>query len=209
VRYYTVAFGTGARTSELIALQWPNVDFQRKLVHIRQRFVNGRFTTLKADGGSRDIDMLPSVEEALRQQIEETKGQGRYMCSNVDGGPLHRDNMRNRVWNDAIRRAGLRIPKPLSDAAHLRLVNARAGRRSSVGGTDVRSRHDEDALYAVWEVHSTPDAAGRDTVRRGITASEGEKCKPSLGKRCARELERDTGLEPAPFALARRLRHCH
>jgi integrase len=101
-----VAFGTGASTSELIALQWPHVDFQRKLVHIRQGFVNGRFTTLKTDGASRDIDMLPSVAETLRQQMEEPKGQERYVFSNADGGPLHRDNMRNRVWNDAINRAG-------------------------------------------------------------------------------------------------------
>jgi hypothetical protein len=138
--------------------------------------VNGRFTTLKADGASRDLDMLPSVEEALRQQMEETKGQGRYMFS----------------------------------APHLRLGDARAGRRAGVGGTDVRSRHDEDALCAVWEVHSPPDAAGRDMVRRGTTASEGEKCKPSLEKPCAHELERDTGLEPTTFALARqsqRTRH--
>jgi integrase len=101
-----VAFGTGASTSELIALQWPHVDFQRKLVHIRQGFVNGPFTTLKTDGASRDIDMLPSVAETLRQQMEEPKGQERYVFSNADGGPLHRDNMRNRVWNDAINRAG-------------------------------------------------------------------------------------------------------
>jgi integrase len=102
----------GARTSELIALQWPHVDFPRKLVHIRQGFVNGRLTTLKTEEASRNIDMLPSVEEALRQQIEETKGQGRYVFSNVDGGPLHRDNIRNRVWNDAIKRAGLRYRNP-------------------------------------------------------------------------------------------------
>ncbi len=30
------------------------------------------------------------------------------MFSNVDGGPLHRDNMRNRVWNEAIKRAQTR-----------------------------------------------------------------------------------------------------
>jgi integrase len=112
VRYYTVAFGTGVRTSELIALQWPHVDFERKLVHIRQGFVNGRLTTLKTEGASRDIDMLPSVEEALRQQLEETKGQGRYVFSNTDGGPLHRDNMRNRVWNEAIKRAALKYRNP-------------------------------------------------------------------------------------------------
>ena len=93
VRYYTVAFGTGARTSELIALQWPHVDSQRKLVLVRQGFVNGRLTTLKTEGASRDIDMLPSVGEALGQQLEETKGQGRYVFANVDGGPLHRANM--------------------------------------------------------------------------------------------------------------------
>jgi integrase len=112
VRYYTVAFGTGARTSELIALQWPHINFQRKLVHIRQGFVNGRVTTLKTEGANRDIDMLPSVEEALRQQLVETKGQGRYVFSNVDGGPLHRDNIRNRVWNEAIKRAELRYRNP-------------------------------------------------------------------------------------------------
>jgi integrase len=112
VRYYTAAFGTGARTSELIALQWRHVDFQRKLVLVRQGFVNGRLTTLKTEGASRDIDKLPSVEDALRQQLEETKGQGRYVFSNVDGGPLHRDNMRNRVWNEAIKRAELRYRNP-------------------------------------------------------------------------------------------------
>jgi integrase len=78
-----VTFGTGARTSELIALQWPHVDFQRKHVQIRQGFVNGRLTTLRTEGASRDIDMLPSVEEAPRQQMEETKGQGRYAFSNA------------------------------------------------------------------------------------------------------------------------------
>jgi integrase len=74
--------------------------------------VDGRFTTSKADEGSRDIDMPPSVEEDLRQRMEETKGQGRYVFLNVDGGPLHRDNMRNRVWTDAIKRAGLRYRNP-------------------------------------------------------------------------------------------------
>jgi integrase len=99
-------------TAELITLQWPHVDFRRKLIHIRQGFVNGRLTTLKTEGASRDIDMLPSVEEALRQQLEETKGQRWYVFSNVDGGPLHRDNMRNRAWNEAIKRAELKHRNP-------------------------------------------------------------------------------------------------
>jgi integrase len=74
--------------------------------------VNGRLTMLKTDGASRDIDMLPSVEEALRQQLDETKGQGQYVFSNTAGGPLHRDNMRNRVSNEALRRTELRHRNP-------------------------------------------------------------------------------------------------
>jgi len=31
---------------------------------------------------------------------------------NMDGGPLHRDNMRNRIWNPALHRAGLRHRNP-------------------------------------------------------------------------------------------------
>jgi integrase len=73
-RYYAVAFGTGLRTSELMALACPCVDFRRKLLRIRQGFVNGRLTMLKTEGASRDIDMLLSVEEALQQQLDETKG---------------------------------------------------------------------------------------------------------------------------------------
>jgi integrase len=32
--------------------------------------------------------------------------------SNTEGGPLHRDNMRNRVWNEEIKNAGLRHRNP-------------------------------------------------------------------------------------------------
>jgi integrase len=107
-RYYAVAFGTGLRTSELMALACPCVDFRRKLMRIRQGFVNSCLTMLKTEGARRDIDMLLSVEQALQQQLDETKGQGQYMFSNTEGGPPHRDNMRNRVWNEATRRAEVR-----------------------------------------------------------------------------------------------------
>lgn len=112
VRFYAVAFGTGLRPSEQYALQWEHVDFQRKLLLVRQGFVRGRLTLLKTAGSRRDVDMLPNVEEALRSRCEATQGEGQYVFSNSDGGPLHRDNMRNRIWNPALVRAGLRHRNP-------------------------------------------------------------------------------------------------
>lgn len=112
VRFYAVAFGTGLRPSEQYALQWEQVDFQRKLLLIRQGFVRGRLTMLKTAGSRRDVDMLPNVEEALRSHFEATQGKGQYVFSNVEGGALHRDNMRNRIWNPALQQAGLRHRNP-------------------------------------------------------------------------------------------------
>ena len=44
-----------------------------KLLLTRQEFVNGRLTILKTEGSRRNIDMLPSVEEAMRQQLPRAK----------------------------------------------------------------------------------------------------------------------------------------
>jgi integrase len=119
VRFYTVAFGTGLRTSEQFALQWRHVDFPHKVLHIEQGYVKGRMTMLKTEGSRRAVDMLPHVYDVLQEHYTEalTKHSAhdlatRLVFSNSDGGPLHRDNMRNRLWNPAIARAGLRERNP-------------------------------------------------------------------------------------------------
>lgn len=112
VRFYTVAFGTGLWPSEQYALQWEHVDFRRKVLLIRQGFVKGRVTMLKTAGSRRDVELLPHVEEALRSHFEATQSNSQYVFSNAEGGALHRDNMRNRIWNPALARAGLRHRNP-------------------------------------------------------------------------------------------------
>ena len=52
----------------------------------------------------RDIDMLPTVEEALQGQP-----QGGYVFPNADGGPLDLTNIRVRVWFPTLKHAGLRV----------------------------------------------------------------------------------------------------
>jgi hypothetical protein len=46
--------------------------------------------------------MFPHVEQALREQWEATQGAGQYVFPNTDGGPLHLDNLRNRIWNPTL-----------------------------------------------------------------------------------------------------------
>jgi integrase len=112
VRFYTVAFGTGLRPSEQYALTWEHVDFKGKVLLIRQGFVQNRLTILKTKGSWRDVDMLLHVEEALQQHQEATGREGQFVFTNGTGGPLHRDNMRNRIWNPTLKQAGLRHRSP-------------------------------------------------------------------------------------------------
>ena len=72
VQFYTVPFGTGLHFSEITALEWKQVDSKHKLLLIRQGLVNSRLTRLKTQGSQRDVDMLPSVEETLRNHLQET-----------------------------------------------------------------------------------------------------------------------------------------
>src|SRR4051794_18932306 len=65
---FVTAIFTGMRTSELRGLTWNDVDFTKKVVHVRQRA--DRFGTLgqpKSFAGQREIPMSPMVVNALRE----------------------------------------------------------------------------------------------------------------------------------------------
>ncbi len=57
----------GLRASELIALQWEDIDFERKKIHVRQRIRDGEVDMPK-HASFREIDMLPKAYQALMAQ---------------------------------------------------------------------------------------------------------------------------------------------
>jgi hypothetical protein len=66
------------------------VDFQQKKLLIRPSIVRGEAggaTDLKTEASYRAVDMLPTVEAALRDQFGGREG-GLYVVSNAWGGPL-------------------------------------------------------------------------------------------------------------------------
>ena len=125
--HFVVAFDTGLRPSEQLALRWaPDpkdpertsyVDFTRAKLFIRQGIMRGAETDLKTEGSYRVVDMLPTVETALRDQVAATQGKGIYVFSNAWGGPLDLTNIRHRIWYPTLPRAGLR-PRDLYQTRH-------------------------------------------------------------------------------------------
>lgn len=71
---YVVALGTGMRNGELRALQWKDIEFEKKVIHVNgtlKYIAKGeakyRIDTPKSAASRRDIPMLDNVYDILRQ----------------------------------------------------------------------------------------------------------------------------------------------
>ncbi len=118
--YFTVAFYTGARPSELAALKWGDIDGGRETFRIRAGRYRGVESTPKTASSVRDVDLLPPVGAALKAQKAQqaagrlTRGQGApepgqdYVFTGPHGGLLNPNFLRDRVWYRVLATAGLR-----------------------------------------------------------------------------------------------------
>lgn len=123
--YFIVAFDTGMRPSEQMALRWapdPDhpatssyVDVTHQKICIGQGWVRGKATTLKTAASYREIDLLPTVAQALAAQAASVSSL--WVFPNADGGRLNLDNLRHRIWYPTLQRAGLR-PRDLYQCRH-------------------------------------------------------------------------------------------
>ena len=110
--YFTVRFLTGMRTGEAHGLKWKYVDFERRLILIRETFVLGEDEYTKTDGSQRDIQMSQPVFEALQRQYKATGELSEYVFCNREGNPLDNDNFNERVWAPLLRHLGLKQRRP-------------------------------------------------------------------------------------------------
>jgi integrase len=110
--YYTVRFFTGMRTGEIDGLKWKYVDFERRIILVRETIVNGEEDETKTDSSQRDITISQPVYEALRAQETASRGISAFVFCNRDGGPLDHANITNRVWYPLLRHLGLSARRP-------------------------------------------------------------------------------------------------
>lgn len=109
--YFTVRFFTGMRTGEIDGLKWKFVDFERRLILVRETIVDGEEEYTKTDGSQRDIQMSQLVFDALKSQHQAT-GKSVFVFCNREGKPLDHKNITNRVWYPLLRHLGLKKRRP-------------------------------------------------------------------------------------------------
>ena len=110
--YITTRVLTGMRTGEAHGLKWKYVEFENRLILIRETFVLGEDDETKTDSSRRDIQMSQPVFEALKRQYEATGKLSEYVFCNREGQPLDNKNFSDRVWYPLLRHLGLKARRP-------------------------------------------------------------------------------------------------
>lgn len=110
------AIWTGLRTSELIALNWRDIDWKTSVVRVRKattRAAKGLIEKTKTKAGRRDVKLLAPAMAALIAQKEHTYLAGEAIFHNPGTGVRWTgDNQIWKVWQTAIRKAKVRYRNP-------------------------------------------------------------------------------------------------
>ena len=111
---FQFAFWSGLRTSELIALEWGDVDWIHGTVKVQRAVVVKTEKGTKTDAGTRDVLLLPPAMDALIAQKEFTFKDGvRTFYNPRTGTPWETDGqIRKTCWLHILKDAGVRYRNP-------------------------------------------------------------------------------------------------
>ncbi len=93
------AIWSGMRTSELIALNWREVDLRGLRVGVRAAFVLGARKAPKTSQGNRDVELLRPAAEALKAQQAFTLLKGGAVFENPATNEPWKTDKQIREWN--------------------------------------------------------------------------------------------------------------
>jgi integrase len=108
------ALWTGLRTSELLALEWGDIDFKAGLVRVRRAIVNKNSKQPKTKSGERDVKLFPPSLEALINQKQFTFLADAKVFNNPNTNkPWETDaQIRRTLWIPALKKAGVEYRNP-------------------------------------------------------------------------------------------------
>ncbi|SLM30607.1 Integrase family protein (fragment) [Desulfamplus magnetovallimortis] len=107
---------TGMRIGEVVALQWKDIDFKKRHIHIQRTFSRDKLGTPK-NGKDRYVDMsnqlakvLAQLKEVRKAEAEENgwKRKPKWIFINKVGNTIDINHWRKRVFYKVIEKSGLK-----------------------------------------------------------------------------------------------------
>ena len=121
---YRAAFGvllfTSIRTGEMLGLQWQDLDFGIRTIHVRRQIYRNQVTTPKTNNGLRDRRMSEELYKALlhHRQMSQYTSPGDFVFTTSTGRPANPDDLRKILQHLLRDELGIRLPKGC-DGLHL------------------------------------------------------------------------------------------
>lgn len=107
---YTVFFHTavltGMRRGELLALEWPDIDFKHARISVSKQIYRGVTQTTKT-GKNRFVDIPDSLKTMLKEYKQSEKVLYKYVFHNAEGKPLHPWNMESTYFKPLLKMCNL------------------------------------------------------------------------------------------------------
>jgi integrase len=107
--YFQLAFYTGCRTGELLALRWEDIDLKANKIHVRRSISHGIEKEPKTKGSIRNIDMHPNAKKALTRLNQHHKYSSYRVFINpkTDSAYKNAEGIRKYIWIPALKSAGV------------------------------------------------------------------------------------------------------
>lgn len=101
-----VAFFTGMRTGEILALKWANINFDEATIKIEETRTDGKTQTTKTKSSMRIIDMLQQCEVYLFEQ-RKISGLSNFVFPSRGGKPFYGSTSLDVTWKKLLQKCNL------------------------------------------------------------------------------------------------------
>ncbi|WP_283628157.1 Arm DNA-binding domain-containing protein [Shewanella baltica] len=106
--YFIIRFWTGMRSCEIHGLEWQHVDFNHRLIRIRQNWVNGEVCDVKTPKSRRDLKMCDTVYDAFKRIKNLALSESGFVFTGKSDSPLDTHFVSKKLWYPTLIKAGLK-----------------------------------------------------------------------------------------------------
>lgn len=106
--YFEIAFWTGMRTGELLALTWDDIDFDAGLIKISKVMSNGELVRRTKTAEYREVFFNSRSEAALKRLAAIRSSERLFISPRFINAAWQTDKAPRRVLTDAMRQTGIR-----------------------------------------------------------------------------------------------------
>lgn len=147
--YFLLRFWTGMRSCEVHGLYWEHIDFDHRLIQVRQNFVNGEVCDVKTPKSRRDLKMCDTLYAALKRQWAKRDMNSPFVFTSKSGRGLDTHYISTKIWHPTLKKAGLK-PRRAYETRHTAAVLHIAAHENPIYISHKLGHSDTKLLFEVY-----------------------------------------------------------